>query len=473
MDGCDRSQLPAKALAAEIESYRPVVERLVREALVNGQAFEMLTSLCTTAPHRLSGSPGAAAAVEWAQRAMTEAGLENVRLQPCMVPTWVRGDVQRLTVLSPPELAGQELPILALGGSIATPTAGIEGELVEITSWAQLDAMGPDALAGKIAFFNRPMDPALLDYGAAYGGAVDQRGRGASAAARRGGIGALVRSMTARIDDVPHTGAMRYAEGVPKVPAAAVSTLAADRLAAALRAGQRVRVRLQLDCRTLPDSPSANVIGELVGREHPAEVVLVGGHLDCWDVGQGAMDDGGGCCQSIEAVRLMKALGLRPRRTVRVVLFMNEENGGRGADAYRETAAAGPGGLDGHLLAIESDSGPFTPRAFSTNANATAMSTLQQIGALLRPTGLAEVVPGGGGADIDELAPYGVIVMGYEPDGQRYFDFHHSEHDTLAQISPRETNLGAACMAAMAYVVADLEQSLPRNPPPATEEAKP
>ena len=457
-----QAQADPAPLSPEIEAYRPTVQSLVREALAKGQAFELLTSLCTTAPHRLSGSPGAQAAVEWAQRTMTELGLQNVRLQPCMVPTWVRGDVQRLTVLAPPSMAGQQLPILALGGSVASPPGGAEGELVEITSWEQIDALGPDALAGKIAFFNRPMDPSLLEYGAAYGGAVDQRGRGAIESSKHGGVAALVRSMTARLDDVPHTGAMRYADGVPQVPAAAVSTRGAERLSAALRGGQAVRVRLELDCRTLPDSPSADVIGELVGREHPEQVVLVGGHLDCWDVGQGAMDDGGGCCQAIEALRLLKSLGLQPRRTIRAVLFMNEENGGRGARAYHE-AEQEAGTIDRHVLAIESDGGPFTPRAFTTDANPQALLVLQQIGALLRETGLQEVRQGGGGADIDPLTADGVIVMGYSPDGQRYFDLHHSERDTLEQISWREINLGAACIAAMAYVVADLPEALPRN----------
>ena len=453
----------------QIEAYRPVVQKLVAEALARGQAYEMLASLCATAPRRLAGSRGAEAAVAWGQRTMEAVGLENVRLQPCLVPTWDRGEVERLTVLSPPELEGR-LPILALGGSIATPPEGVEGELVEITSWEQLDALGPDALAGKIAFFNRPMDPELLSYGEAYGRAVDQRGRGASEAARHGGLAALVRSMTTRIDDFPHTGAMRYADGVPQVPTAAVSTRGAERLSAALRGGQAVRMRLELDCRTLPDSPSANVIGEIVGTERPDEVVLIGGHLDAWDVGQGASDDGGGCCQAIEALRLMKELGLRPRRTVRAVLFMNEENGGRGAQAYRE-AAAETGAVDGHVLAIESDGGPFTPRAFTTDANAEALAVLRQIGLLLHDTGLDEVREGHGGADIDGLRQHGVIVMGYSPDGQRYFDLHHSDRDTLEQVSPREIHLGAACIAAMAYIVADLPETLPRNVPPPEEGA--
>jgi carboxypeptidase Q len=459
----------ARLAAAEVAAYQPAVDALVRTALVEGRAYDNLSALCAAAPHRLAGSEGAAAAVEWGQRAMLADGLENVRLEPVTVPVWVRGEVQRLVLVSPPELAGVELPILALGGSIATPPVGLEAEVVEITSWEQLealDATGLQPLAGRIAFFNRPMDPALLHQGEAYGRAVDQRSRGASEAARRGAVAAIVRSMTTSLDDFPHTGAMNNADDAPQVPAAAVSTLGAERLSAALRSGQRVVARLQLDCHTLPDAPSHNVVGEIVGRERPDEVVVLGGHLDCWDVGQGAMDDGGGCCQAIEALRLMQSLGLRPRRTVRAVLFMNEENGLRGARAYHATHAAG---MPGHLLAIESDSGPFTPRAFTTDANDQALAVLQEIGKLLAATGLQEVRPGGGGADIDPMRADGVIVMSYAPDTQRYFDLHHSARDTIEQISPREIALGAACMAAMAYVVADLEQPLPRNPPRTAE----
>jgi hypothetical protein len=450
------------ASAQDVEAYREPVAALVREALARGQAFTKLEALVAVAPHRLSGSPGAAAGVEWARRQMLADGLENVRLQPVMVPHWERGDTARLTLVAPPALAGRELPILALGGSDATPEHGLVAPLVQVTSWDQLDALGEAGVRGRIVFYNRPMDAELIDTGAAYGGAVDQRGRGAVEAARRGGVGALVRSMTTRLDDVPHTGAMRYVDDVARVPGAAVSTLGAETLASMLAAGHEVVVRIDMNCRTLPDAPSFNVIGELVGSERPEEIVVVGGHLDGWDVGQGAMDDGGGCCQSIEALRLLKTLGLRPRRTIRAVMFMNEENGLRGAHAYRDGHA---GEMARHLLAIESDSGPFTPRGFTTDANPAALATLQAIGGLLREAGIQSVRPGGGGADIGPMRADGVIVMGYEPDGQRYFDLHHSPADTIDKLSPRETNLGAACMAAMAYVVADLPEALPRNAP--------
>jgi carboxypeptidase Q len=269
-----------------------------------------------------------------------------------------------------------------------------------------------------------------------------------------------VRSMSPRLDDYPHTGAMGYAEGVPKVPTAAVSTLGAEALAAVLRAGETVRVRLRLDCRELEDAPSANVLGEIVGTERPDEVIVIGGHLDGWDVGQGATDDGGGVCQSLEALRLIRACGMKPRRTIRAVAFMNEENGLRGARAYYAARLAE---MDNHVLAIETDAGSFSPRGFTTDANPEAFAVLADIASLLTDTGLTWLRPGSGGADVDPMRASGVMVMGYHPDQQRYFDLHHSARDTIDQISPREINLGAACLAVMAYVVADLEDGLPRN----------
>jgi hypothetical protein len=290
---------------------------------------------------------------------------------------------------------------------------------------------------------------------------VDQRGQGAIEAARHGGVGAIVRSMTTRLDDIPHTGAMRYAADVPRVPAAAVSTLGAERLASLLARGP-VRVRLELDSRWLSDAPSADVVGEIVGRELPDEVIVLGGHLDCWDVGQGANDDGGGCCQALEALRLLRALELKPRRTIRCVLFMNEENGGRGAAAYRDSVADA---LDRHVLAIESDGGVGTPRGFGAKCTPEGLATLRAIAALMEPAGCGELREGGGGADIDPLNEAGrVPVMSLRADGQHYFDLHHSARDTIETVWPREINLGAAAMAAMAYVVAELEQPLPRAP---------
>lgn len=451
---------PVDGVAASLEPYRETATRLLEEAAARGEAYRMLESLCTTAPHRLSGSTGAATAVEWARATMEAIGLENVRLEPCSVPHWERGETETLTIVKPERLAGTLLPILALGGSVATPEGGLTASLVEVKSLDELAELG-DAARGKIVFFNGPMNGELLSTFAAYGLAVGQRTQGASRAARAGGVAALVRSMTTRLDDSPHTGAMHYDPRVPeRVPAAAISTNAAERIAALLAAGEEVTVHLQLSCRTMEDKPSFNVVGEIVGRERPDEIVVVGGHLDCWDVGQGAHDDGAGSCQSLEVARLLKSLNLKPRRTLRVVLFMNEENGLRGARAYRDTHGEEMGN---HILAMESDRGGFTPRGFTSDAGPEAMEVLRGIVALTAPSGADRIIPGGGGADVTPMARDGVITMGYLPDSQRYFDLHHSERDTLAAVSPRELNLGAGAMAVMCYVVADLEERLPRK----------
>jgi len=456
---------PAPAAAAElppeIEAYRPAVSALLKEGLAHGQAYDKLAALCRTAPHRLSGSPGAAAAVEWARQRMLDDGLDNVRLLPCTVPHWERGTVAELRVLEPEAAAGERLTILALGGSVATPPEGLTADVVQVRSWDELDQLGDD-VRGKFVFYNRPMDPTLFEYGAAYGGAVDQRGRGGVEAAKRGGVGAIVRTMTTRLDDVPHTGAMRWLPDGPNVPGVAVSTQGAERLAALLAQGP-VKVHLQLDSHWLPDAPSADVIGEIIGTEKPDEVVVLGGHLDCWDVGQGANDDGGGVCQAMEALRLLRALDLHPRRTVRCVAFMNEENGGRGAQAYLDSVRDA---LDGHVLAIESDGGVGTPRGFGASVVPEALATLRSIATLLEPAGCGEMREGGSGADIEDLqSAGGVPLMAFRADTQHYFDLHHSERDTLDTVWPREINLGAAAMAAMAYVVADMESPLPRSAP--------
>jgi carboxypeptidase Q len=454
------AEAPA-ALPPEIEAYRPAVTALLKEGLARGQAYDKLAALCAAAPHRLSGSQGAADAVEWARQQMLADGLENVRLQPCMVPHWERGSVAELRVLEPASAAGERLTILALGGSVATSPEGLQAEVVQVHSWDELDTLG-ETVRGRLVFYNRPMDPELFQYGAAYGGAVDQRGRGAVEAARRGGVGAIVRSMTTRLDDFPHTGAMRYLPDGPNVPGVAVSTLGAERLAELLEQGP-VKLQLSLDSRWLRDAPSANVLGEIVGRELPDEVVVLGGHLDAWDVGQGAQDDGGGVCQAMEALRLMRALDLKPRRTVRCVAFMNEENGGRGGEAYLAEAR---GALDKHVMAMESDGGVGTPRGFGASVTPEALATLRAIASLLEQAGCGEMEQGGSGADIQGLHDEGgVPVMAFRADGQHYFDLHHSDRDTLDTVWPRHINLGAAAMAAMAYVVADMESPLPREVP--------
>jgi Zn-dependent M28 family amino/carboxypeptidase len=440
------------------------VELLMREALERGRSYALLQELCKDMPHRLAGSPGAEEAERWAARTMTSLGFANVRLEPCQVPRWERGTVARLEVAAPESARRTPLPILALGGSIATPKGGVRGELVAVTSFEELSALG-ERVRGKIVLFNRPMDPGEADPFAAYGKAVGQRGQGAIEAGRLGAVAALVRSMTLRLDDVPHTGAMRYDEAVPRIPAAAVSTAGAERLAHLLRAGP-VTLVLEMDPREHPDVTGHNVVGELVGRERPDEIVVVGGHLDAWDVGEGAHDDGAGCVQAIEALRLVQACGLVPRRTLRCVLWANEENGLRGARAYRDAHAKE---LEKHVLSLESDRGGFAPRGFETNATGKAWDELVRVAALLEPWGAGMLRRGGGGADTSPLEALGLNVMEFLPDATRYFDFHHCARDTVDQVHPRELALSTGAIAAMVFSVADLAEPLPRAAPPPSE----
>jgi hypothetical protein len=440
---------------------RETVDRIVSTALRSPQAFASLERLVAAAPLRLSGSPGLQAALEWGRAEMERAGLANVRLEPCEVPHWERGDVEELALLDSGGEVLERFAVSALGGSVATPPEGLEAEVIEVRDRSELETLGERA-RGKLIFFNQPMDPTARDTFEAYGRAVWQRSVGALEAARRGGVGAIVRSMTTRLDDFPHTGAMRYEEGVAQLPAVALSTVGAARLSERLARGAPVRLRLRLECRTLSDAPSANVVGELVGRELPDEILVVGAHIDAWDVGVGAHDDGAGCAQAIEAARLIAACGLRPRRTIRVVLFTNEENGLAGARAYRDAHADE---LERHVLALESDRGGFVPRGFTTDANPTALSVLRTLAEPLASIGADNVKPGGGGADIGVLAPSGVPLVGLLPDSQRYFDVHHCARDTLEQVSPRELELGAAAMAALLWQVSERSEPLPRNRP--------
>ncbi len=459
---------PGAAQGPAAESPSPVVDalepadlvaRIVREATARGRAHELLTGLCEAAPHRLSGSPGAAAAVEWGRQTLVDLGFENVRLEPVTVPRWIRGRTARFQVVSPPEAAG-ELATIALGGSVGTPPGGLVGPVRAVRTFAELDALGERA-RDAIVFFCRPMERTSVDAFAAYGAAVPQRTQGAVRAARAGGVAALVRSITQRLDDVPHTGALRYEPDVPRVPGAAVSTLAAERLEALLERHGEVVGRLELDCRDAGEVPSWNVVGELVGRELPDEVLVVGGHLDAWDVGQGAHDDGAGCCQSIEAVRLLADLGLRPRRTIRVVLFMNEENGLRGGSEYYRTHFEE---MDRHVLALESDRGGFAPRAFVTDAGPRGREVLEEVVALFEPYDAGRLLAGPGGADVSPMRGAGVVTVGLVPDSHRYFDVHHSASDTLDTVHPAELELGAALMAAFLYQVAERAERLPPNP---------
>ncbi|HLX12287.1 MAG TPA: M20/M25/M40 family metallo-hydrolase, partial [Bacteroidota bacterium] len=326
----------------------------------------------------------------------------------------------------------------------------ITAEVIEVHTFDELKAMG-DKAKGKIIFFNRPMDSKLYQTFQAYGGAVGQRGSGAVEAAKVGGVAALVRSMSTRIDDVPHTGAMNYVDSVKKVPTMAVSTLGADKLSALLKKEGKVTIHINCNSQTLPDVESANVVGEWRGTEHPEEVVVVGGHLDSWDKGRGASDDGTGVTGSMEALRILKELGLRPKRTIRIVLFMNEENGDRGGKAY--AAKDRPG--EKQIAAIESDAGGFTPRGFGVSADSLVFQKIASWAPLFAPMEADRITKGGGGTDIEPLGEKHVPTLGLRVDGQRYFDYHHSNSDTIDKVNERELELGAAAMAIMSYMIAE------------------
>ena len=446
------SFLSATLLAQSHDHEQPYLEtarQITRTALAEGQAYRLLAELTAFGP-RLSGSPQAAAAVEWSRQTMLQLGFDNVRLQDVMVPHWVRGPIEEAAIINSTTRGTVPLSVCALGGSIATPETGLVAEVVEVKSFEELRALGKKA-ESKIIFFNRPMDASKLNTFEAYGGAVNQRGSGAVEAAKVGGVAALVRSMTTRLDDVPHTGGMSYQDGVTKVPAAAISTLDANLLSQILAQEKNVRVRLQLACRTLPDAPSANVLGEITGSEKPEEIIVVGGHLDSWDKGTGAHDDGAGCMQSLEALRLLKALNLKPKRTIRAVMFMNEENGLRGGIEYARRANEGNAK---HIAAIEADRGGFTPRGFSVEADSARVARIAKWAYLFKEMGADHIFRGGSGADISVLVRQGALGIGLVPDSHRYFDFHHSDNDVLEGVHERELNLGAAALAILCYVLA-------------------
>lgn len=422
-----------------------MIRRIYDEALTNGRCYQNLQKLCANGP-RLSGSEGAARAVQLMQQIMLNDGLQRVQLQPVMVPRWVRGTEEQCIALV--NRKPHTLRACALGGSIGTNGQWLTGQVVEIKSWAQMDSLGA-ALKGKIVFYNRPMDPKPIYTFSAYGACVDQRYHGASRAAKYGAVGVIVRSMSHKIDHHPHTGSMGYENGVEKIPAMAISTADAEWLSTQLRkANTDIQIRMKLNCNTLSDVLSYNVLGEIPGSVSN-NIIMVGGHLDAWDNGTGAHDDGAGCVHSIEALRILQAVGYTPKNTLRAVNFMNEENGLKGAQAYADSATKKK---ETHLIAIESDRGGFTPRGFYVENSTAALQRLHNWRHLLEPYGLHEFKEGGGGADISPLKPQGTVLIGFVPDSQRYFDYHHAPTDTFESINKRELELGAASIAALIYL---------------------
>ncbi len=440
------SLLTGSVLAQTPDSV--AIRTIYDEALSHGKSYDWLRHLTKQIGPRLSGSDGAQKAVDWAKQVMEKEGFDRVFLQEVMVPHWVRGAKEEAYIHNGKQKV--TVPIAALGGSVATAPKGVEAQVIEVKSFPELRALGTAKVKGKIVFFNRPMDPTKLNTFEAYGGAVDQRANGATEAAKLGAVGAIIRSMSNRHDDQPHTGGTRYGTGVPLIPTAAISTNGADLLSKSLTENPSLTFYFKQNCETLPDAKSYNVVGEIRGSEKPDEIIVIGGHLDSWDLAEGAHDDGSGCVQSIEVLRIMKALGIKPKRTLRAVMFMNEENGLRGGIRYADLAKQNN---EKTIAAIESDEGGFTPRGFGIVGKPEERAKAMRWAPLLAPYGLTDIGPGSGGADIGPLAQTGTVLFGFKPDSQRYFDYHHTPVDRFEAVSQRELELGAASMAALTYLL--------------------
>jgi carboxypeptidase Q len=437
-------QLPPATI--KISEYRTTAARIIGAAVTSDKAYARLAHLTDHIGNRLSGSKNLELAIEWAAAEMKKDGLDNVRKEKVMVPHWVRGE-ESLELTSP---VSRKLTMLGLGNSVGTSADGISAEAIVVRSFDELERLG-ERVRGKIVVYNVPFTN--------YGETVRYRGSGPSQAAQRGAVAAIVRSVTPRSLQTPHTGGTIYDPNQPKIPAAAVTIEGAELLQRMYDRGDHPTLRLRMEAKFLPDAESANVIGEIKGSEKPDEVVLISGHYDSWDVGQGAHDDGGGCIMAWETLRLLKELGLRPRRTIRAVLYTNEENGLRGGNAYRDAHRAE---ISKHILAIEADSGVYRPLGFglAETAPPQVRANLLEIAKLLAGIRADSIAANGGGADIGPLMSEGVVGANLNVEGSQYFDIHHTHADTLDKISPQDLALCVATMAVMAYTVADMPQSL-------------
>ncbi len=459
--GCVAWVAPGFAEESLIKHYRETASKIVAAAMADDGGWQKLEHLTTVIGHRLSGSSELERAITWTDAAMRAEGLDNVRKLPVAVPHWVRGE-ESLTLVVPVE---RKLEMLGLGGSVGTPEAGIEAAVLVVESFDQLDALGRNAVAGKIVAFAVPWE--------GYGATVRYRSTGASRAARLGAVGALVRSATGRSLYTPHTGGLRYDADAPQIPAASITVEDAEWMKRAAAQGLEIKVRLRMAARTLPDAESANVIAELTGRELPNEVVVMGGHLDSWDVGQGAHDDGAACMAAWHALTLLQRLGLRPRRTLRVVLWTNEENGLAGGRGYRDWLGEA---VAGHVAAIEMDGGAERPVGFGVTASGNdeaagkqatdvALAQMREIGELLATIEAGEIVAGGGGADIGPLMREGVPGLALRTTGEHYFDWHHTRADTLDKVEPENLRKATAMLAVAGFVLADMPGRLGRTAP--------
>jgi hypothetical protein len=423
---------------------------IYKQSLTNGKSYEWLDHLSNNIGSRLSGSLGAERAVEYTKEELEKLGLDKVWLQPVMVLRWVRGLPEFAYIETAPGQTTQ-VNICALGGSVETPLGGLKANVIEVQGIDELKALGRSKVEGKIVFFNRPMQPDLIQTFEAYGGCADQRYSGAYEAGKLGAAGVIVRSLNLRLDDLPHTGAMTYGD-LPvsqRIPSAAISTNDANLLSGLLSLDKNLKFYFKQQCKQLPDVQSYNVIGQITGSEFPNEYILVGGHLDSWDLGDGSHDDGAGVVQSMDVLRLLKESGIKPKRSIRVVLFMNEENGLRGAKEYADEAKRKG---ENHIFSLESDAGGFTPRGFQFDGSEAAFNKVLGWQSLFKPYLIHYFEKGGSGADVGPLKTATNVVAGLRPDSQRYFDHHHASNDTFEHVNKRELELGAATMTALVYL---------------------
>jgi len=430
--------------SSKLNHYNLVADQITKKALTEKAGYNLLGELCEIGP-RLSGSENSLRAISWAGDKLEKFGIDKVMFQPVMVPHWERGEAETAEIIN-----GKYLNILSLGGSIATPENGITANVIEVKNFSELEKR-KNEVKGKIIFFSRPLDESLLNTFTGYGGAVDQRFYGAVEASKYGAVAVLVRSITTKHDNVPHTGVMGYVDSLPKIPAAAIGYLDSDYLHNALIDDPNLLIKLNLNCKTLPDAKSYNVIAEITGTEYPDEIIVVGAHFDSWDVGNGAHDDGAGCVQSMEVLHLFKELGLKPRRTIRCVLFINEENGSRGGKEYGKFVETKN---ENHLAAIESDRGGFTPLGFDIDTDSSTLIKIKSWLPVLEKSGINWIKKGGSGVDVQYIKNT-KAKLGYVPDAQRYMDVHHSANDTFDSVHPRELELGSASIAIMAYLISE------------------
>ena len=428
-----------------------IIRNLATEIMSHTYAYENLRYLCKEIGPRLSGSANSLKAVEATAKMLRQAGADTVYLQPCMVTHWERGEKETGYA----ETGNGEkhmLNLCALGNTISTGENGLKALVIAVSSFAELDKLGEKVIKGKLVYYNFPMNPTYIETFKAYGESGIYRRNGPSKAAKYGAVGVIIRSLASNIDDYPHTGATTYNDSFPKIPAIAISTKDAEWMNFQLKLNHPVAVFFKTSCRMLGDAPSFNVIGEIRGTVFPEEIITVGGHLDSWDLGEGAQDDGAGCVQSIEIIRALKATGIKPKRTIRAVMFMNEENGGKGAKEYLLQAKKRN---ERHVFALESDAGGFTPRGFSLDMKAAQQTKIMSWTYLFDDYAVYDFKAGGSGSDIAPLKEIGTALAGLRPDSQRYFDLHHAATDVFEAVSIRELNLGTVNMAALVWLVSE------------------